>query len=288
MADRGVYIRKGGIWVNANDNLDIRTRSSMMGTAPTTSNVPVVYCKVPTGWEQIYPPTIKTQDALDWKSGSGYVCWQTGPFDIAGGKSVWGWATDVYTPNLNETGGQGYFGDGVFSYERDVWREFAGWTGITRTAITNAGYAGLGKVTKVKKLTIEFNMVFGGTPSYLKKIGLVATKVGAPTYYPIGSAPASANPTLSANRSSIMFSGESKATHSGPVVFTWTDSTSMGILKDFLNGQNSWSNLCTFSGSHPNNPSSPAPVINDPNYYYTLDYCRYNRVRYKLEYEYEP
>lgn len=289
----GVFIMKNGVWVNANDNLDIRGSSSMTGT-PTTSNVPKVYAMRSSAWTQIYPPTLQSQSEKSYVSGSGYKNWQGSTKDYP----IWGWSMSV--PNLRDleyTGGQGYFGTGSYAYEKNVFKEFAGWTGITRSAIQNAGYAGLGNVTKVKSLKLQFNFAitrynssgsayttYVGTPSYAKKIGLVGTNVSAP----YNTTASSANPTVSTNRSGICFSDQALPSNSTAVEFTWTSQSATNMIKDLLNG--TWDNLCVYSGSRPVNDANgdPSNYILTSQYCYTYDFCRYSNVKFKLEYEYQP
>lgn len=289
----GVFIRKSGAWVNANEKLDIRGSSSMSGT-PTSATVPKVYARRNSAWVQIYPPTIQTQTAKAYVSGSGYKNWQGSTSDYP----IWGWSMSV--PNMKDlqfTGGQGYFGTGVYKNEKNVFKEFAGWTGITKSAVEKAGYVGLGKVTKVKSLKLQFNFevtkyntngttftTYVGTPSYAKKIGLIGTKVAAPST----TTASTANPTISTNRSGICLSDKSLPSNGTAVEFTWTSATAMTMVKDFLNGK--WNNICTYSGTRPKNDANGDPlnyVLTDQ-YCYTNDYCRYSNVKFKIEYEYEP
>lgn len=284
----GVFIKKNGVWVNANDNLDIRGGSSMTAT-PTTANVPKVYAMRNSTWTQIYPPTLQVQPEKAYVDGSGYKNWQGSTNDYP----IWGWS--MYVPNLPDlqyTGGQGYFGTGNYAYEKNVFKEFAGWTGITRTAIQNAGYSGLGSVTKVNKLTLQFNFAidrggyttYVGTPGYAKRIGLIGTNVSAP--YETTSS--SANPMVSSNRSGICFSDQALPTNSTAVEFTWTSTAAMDMVKGLLNG--TWSNICLYNGSRPVNDANgdPANYVLTSQYCYTYDYCRYSNVKFKLEYEYQP
>lgn len=276
------YIYKNGKWVDANDALDIRKKESYTGT-PTTTNVPTVNVMSNGNWKQIYPPEKITQPELPWREGSSYKNWQGGEIDRNHNKVVWGWS--MSTPaleNLQWTGGQGYFGTGQYSYEIDVYKEFAGWMGLTRNAITNAGYKGLGKVTKVNKLTIEFTFLDGvGTPSIEKKIGLIATTVGAPKVTNLDSD----NPCLSKNRSEIIFSDESKASN-GVVTFTWTSKNALDVIKQMLNGVYGYNNLCTYTRRFPGYDG--VGFVQTSLYYYSKDYTRYTKIRYKLEYEYQP
>lgn len=284
----GVFIMKNGSWVNANNNLDIRGSSSMSGT-PTTGNVPKVYAMRSSSWTQIYPPTLQVQPERGYVDGSGYKNWQGSPSDYP----IWGWSMNVSNlPDMEYTGGQGYFGTGVYQYERDVFKEFAGWTGITRSAIANAGYAGLGKVTKVKRLTLQFNFqirrgdsyTYVGSYSYAKRIGLVGTNVPAPH----NTTASSANPTISSNRSGVCLSDQALPTNSTAVEFTWTSGAALDMIKGVLNG--TWDNICLYNGSRPVDDANgdPANYMLTSQYCYTYDYCRYSNVKFKIEYEYQP
>lgn len=284
----GVFIMKSGAWVNANNNLDIRGNLSMSQT-PSNANVPKVHAMRDNNWVQIYPPTLQIQPAMAYVNGSGYKNWQGSVQD----SPIWGWS--IYTPDLPDlqsTGGQGYFGTGAYLYEKNVFKEFAGWTGITRAAIANAGYVGLGNVTKVKSLKLQFNFliarkdesVYVGAYNYAKYIGLIGTNVAAP----YATTSSSANPTVSNNRSAICFSDQALPTNGTSVEFTWTSKAATDMVLYLLNG--TWDNICLYSGSRPINDANgdPANYVLTSQYCYTYDYCRYSNVKFKIEYEYQP
>lgn len=284
----GVFIRKNGAWVNANDNLNIRSGSNLNG--PTNANVPRVYAHR-NKWVQIYPPT-EQSTSTGYRNGSGYISWQGSKSD----SPIWGWQQAISgSPGMTDEGGQGYFGTGNYYYELNVFKEYAGWMGMTTGAINPSGH----KVKKVSKLTMEFNFLvtryqynsngvwvkvykYVGYPTVPKYIGIVATRVNSPT----ATNADSANPTISGNRSTVFGSDQSLPTNGTAVTFTWTNPNALEMVRQVMCGENGYKNICTYNGSRPNSDLSNCYHTSSTTY--TYDYTRFSSVRYNIEYTYQP
>lgn len=296
------YILKGGRWVDANTDLDIRDNDSL--SSPTNSKVPKVHAYKAGKWEQIYPPTEQPGGGTTI-SPSNLKCWQGSKAD----KSVWGWAYSDGNSNMS-TAGQGFFGTGSYSWENDIHKEYAGWTSITLATLKNAGYKGLGspgvpgKVKKVTKVTFS-TLHYSGTgyPGHVRQIGLVASNVADPFGYPKPGKQDQYNPTIASNRSSIMWSDNASAlNNAGWNDWTFTGAAAMDIFKDFLNG--GWSSIITFNGHRPGNyemwdtnydadgdgdiDSDDAGIIGHRLLYMSADYFKAKEVKIKIDYVYEP
>lgn len=286
------YIYKSGAWVDANTSLDIRDSDSL--SSPQNSKVPVVYARTASAWEQIYPPQEQPGGGTT-ASSTQLICWQGSKYD----KSVWGWAWDDGTTN-GWTAAEGFFGDGSYSWENNIHKEFAGWTGITISSLKAAGYKGIGdgKVKKVTKVTFMTNHKSGtGYTGHARNIGLVFSNVASPITGRPGTADIN-NPTIQANTSSILWSDNCEAingnTGSGDTetnywdTWTFNSTASLDLFKKFLNG--TWSNIIMFNGHNPSNYDTYLSDGSGGNraLFMTKDYLKAKAVKIQIEYTYEP
>lgn len=273
MENNAPYVYKGGKWVDCNSELLIRNNESF--SSPTNTKVPKVNAYYNGKWNQIYPVS---QSGGGTSVSGPLTFWQGTPTEIA--SSGWGGWEDH---SKVDVAAQGYFGTGLGSNEQRVWKCYVGWTGMTRDYLISKGYKGLGKVTKVTKVTVTVTYSPGsGMPSKNKRLGLVATKVKSPYDNPKPNNSDANNPIVSANRSAVMLSNESlNFSDSNVRTYTFTSSTSMNIFKEFLNGDKNYKNLITYNGD--TKDTSPYSA---GGYYFSLNYMKMKKLDFKFEYEY--
>lgn len=279
----GVFKRVNGQWKDCNDDYSIKKAGYLTSNDP--SQLPQIYIWN-NGTRNFVYPLIKEADGptdvFTLANASDCWMWQGGPYD----KSIWGWANSG-SPTVFNTAGQGYFGTGMYDWERDIHKMHAGWFNFTNAGLSSVGLVGLGKVKTVRKLTIILKHRAGtGAPSETRRLGIVATTVRNPDES--SSTSPTINPTMEHNRSRVFESDNSTTLNAGAdTEFVFTDGELMNYVKGIMNNNGTYRNLCTYNGKHPS--VSPGNAFYyDGTYYFSKDYFRYNMAKIKVEYTYEP
>lgn len=279
----GIFRSLGnGQYKDLNDNYDIRNGSNPGST--DINILPKVYISKGNGQYELIYPMLKEANGSNgtFQLASSTQCWlwQGGFYD----GSIWGWAKEA---PANNSAGQGFFGTGLYVWEQNIHKMTAGWFNFTYSGISSLGMTGIGRVKNVTKLTLIIKHKSNtGMSGYSRPLGIVATSVQNPS---AGSGTASIyNPTLEQNRTRIYNSINTNATWGGnEYSFEYNDPELMNHVKNIMNNTGNYISLCSYSGKHPS-ANSQNEFYYDGTYYFSKDYFRFDNVKVKIDYTYEP